>query len=487
MRRYVEVIDSSARGLLTIINDVLDFSKLEAGKYKIRPIEFEPRQLVNDCATLFGERARERGLRLNAHVAQDVPEWLIGDPDRIRQILDNLVGNAVKFTVRGEVSISAVLETGEGQRCLRVSVHDTGVGIEPEDQRRLFQAFTQVDGSSVRVHGGTGLGLAIVKRLVELMRGEVGVSSEAGKGSEFWVRIPVEAVASAEAAPNRSASQPEPPLWAAQRPTATAPVLVVDDNEINRMVAVEHLYVLGYEAQTANNGAEAVAAVLEGNVSLVLMDCQMPVMDGYTAARTIRERERELGRRRLPIIALTAHVLDGEREKVRAAGMDEHLAKPIQPQSLSALLAKFLGARPAAYDRPAEPATASARPQSAQPATPSQASVEPANEQGAELPAVLECSASIIGLFLRLAPAQLGELRAAVEVRDAQRARDQAHKFKGALYSVSAGSLAASVESLRDELAAADWAAVQAQLAAVERRFARLCDQLRERSASTAS
>ncbi|HET8932417.1 MAG TPA: ATP-binding protein [Polyangiales bacterium] len=480
MRRYVEVIDSSARGLLTIINDVLDFSKLEAGKYKIRPIGFDPHLLVRDCVTLFGERARERGLAINLHVAQDVPMGLIGDPDRIRQILDNLVGNAVKFTAQGEVSIHVGLEREAQHLYLCLLVRDTGAGISLEDQKRLFQAFTQVDGSSVRVHGGTGLGLAIVKNLVELMNGEVRLHSELGRGSEFFVKLRVQPMSEQELAAEAAQEEAAEELRSRTR-MSRPPILVVDDNEINRMVAVEHLKHLGCIPDIASNGAEALQAVFEKEYALVLMDCQMPVMDGYSATRAIRQRERELGRERMPIIALTAHVLDGEREKVLAAGMDEHMPKPVHPQRLQALLTQYLGRAPADFKVSVKPAA----PPSATPV--SGVIAEPANTQSDELPAQLEVSAAIVGLFLKLSPGQLKDLAEAVAARDAARARDLAHKFKGGLYSVSATGLAGAVESLREKLARERWSDVGLQLSDIERRFAHICDQLRMRSVSTGS
>jgi|GEM_PF-3833411 len=472
MRRYVEVIDSSARGLLTIINDVLDFSKLEAGKYKIRPVGFEPRRLVNDCIMLFSERARERGLRISARVADDVPDGLVGDPDRIRQILDNLVGNAVKFTPEGEVSIQAGVERVGEQLYFCMRVRDTGAGISADDQKRLFQAFTQVDGSSVRAHGGTGLGLAIVKNLVRLMHGEVSMQSELGKGSEFCVKLRVDALSAQEQAITAAAEQ-EAEVQRSRTRHSKPPILVVDDNEINRMVAVEHLKHLGCIADTATNGAEAVDAVSHKAYALVLMDCQMPVMDGYNATRVIRQRERDQGLSRLPIVALTAHVLDGERDKVLAAGMDEHMPKPVHPQTLQALLTHFLG--PSARSAPPVPLAA---------APVSGVTAVPANSQDHELPEQLEVSPAIIGLFLRLSPGQLNDLVEAVTTRDSARARDLAHKFKGGLYSISASALANRVEALRVEIASEDWATVANGISEIEQRFARICNQLRTRVAS---
>jgi signal transduction histidine kinase/DNA-binding response OmpR family regulator len=471
LRRYVEVIDSSARGLLTTINDVLDFSKLEAGKYKIRPVAFDPRLLVQDCVTLFSERARERGLRVTAVIPADLPDGVVGDPDRVRQILDNLVGNAVKFTQAGEVTIYVAVERVAEQLELRLRVRDTGIGISDADQARLFQAFTQVDGSSVRAHGGTGLGLAIVKNLATLMHGEVTLRSQPGQGSEFVVRLRVEPMTEQDRAAKQAAER-EAEAQRSRTRVSKPPVLVVDDNEINRMVAVEHLSHLGCLADTATNGAEALTAVAHKAYALVLMDCQMPVMDGYSAARAIRERERERGATRLPIVALTAHVLDGERDKVLAAGMDEHMPKPLHPEALQALLTRFLG--PSRSVRP-----------SPLPAAPvSGLTAQPANTQSAELPEQLEVSAAIVGLFLRLSPAQLQELSGAVAAHEGGRARELAHKFKGGLYSVSASALAQTVEELRSELAAEHWSAVSTRLTDIERRFARICDQLRARIAS---
>ncbi|HTU58931.1 MAG TPA: response regulator, partial [Polyangiales bacterium] len=354
--------------------------------------------------------------------------------------------------------------------CMRV--RDTGAGISLDDQKRLFQAFTQVDGSSVRAHGGTGLGLAIVKNLVRLMHGEVSLLSELGKGSEFCVKVRVEVLSAQEQAITAAAEQ-EAEVQRSRTRHSKPPILVVDDNEINRMVAVEHLKHLGCVADTASNGAEAVDAVAHKAYALVLMDCQMPVMDGYNATRAIRQRERDQGLSRLPIIALTAHVLDGEREKVLAAGMDEHMPKPVHPQTLQALLTHFLG--PSA--RSAPPAPLPAAPVSGVMAV-------PANSQDHELPEQLEVSAAIVGLFLRLSPGQLKDLVEAVAARDAARARDMAHKFKGGLYSISASALASRVETLRAEIKSEDWATVDKGVSEIEQRFARICEQLRTRVAS---
>ena len=479
LRRYLEIIDSSARGLMTIINDVLDFSKLEAGKYRIRPQDFDPRQVVSDTVALFSQRAHEKGLSLDAIIADDVPSILNGDPDRIKQILDNLVGNACKFTEHGEVSVHMSFEQVDERRFLSLRVEDTGCGIAPDAQRSLFQAFTQVDGSYVREHGGTGLGLAIAKRLTELMGGEIGLSSELGRGSAFWfkVRVDVPTLAVRDGASSESHPSPDD-----TRPglRTERPILVVDDNEINRMVVVEHLGVHGYKAETAVNGAEALEAVFRKDYAAVLMDCQMPVMDGYAATRAIRQRERQMGLRRVPIIAVTAHVLEGEREHVLASGMDDHVPKPVTPSSLEGMLARWVGAPRALHSKaPSLPPPAAVEQAPVGLVVPPPAiATEPSNRQQ-DLPAELPCSPAIVELFLRLAPGQLSDLENAARARDATAARAQAHKLKGALYTVGASQLADLVEAVRTDIAAGGWSIAHARLAEVAPRFTAVCTGLR--------
>ena len=478
LRRYLEIIDSSARGLLTIINDVLDFSKLEAGKYKIRPVDFDPRQLVSDSVALFSQRAQEKGLSLDAQVDDDVPATVHGDPDRIKQVLDNLVGNACKFTQYGEVTLHMSFERAAEDACyLALRVEDTGCGIAPEAQRSLFQAFTQVDGSYVRQHGGTGLGLAIARQLTALMGGEIGLQSEVGRGSvfSFKVRVSVPTLALQD---DMRGSLTSDVSQERRGPRTGRPILVVDDNEINRMVVVEHLGVQGFLTETAVNGAQALDAVFRKDYAAVLMDCQMPVMDGYAATRAIRQREQALGRRRVPIIAVTAHVLEGEREHVLAAGMDDHVPKPVTPSSLSGMLARWVGQpRTAATEAPAAPVDPPL------PAAPRVLTEAPANEnQQTDLPDELPCSPNILELFLRLAPEQLADLERAVYARDSGATRALAHKLKGALYTVGASKLADLIEALRADVAQGAWLLAEAKLNELTPRFTAMCASLRAAS-----
>jgi signal transduction histidine kinase/CheY-like chemotaxis protein len=453
LRRYLEVIDASSRGLLTIINDVLDFSKLEAGKYVIRPREFVPREVVGESLEMVAERAREKGLALQQKIDVEVPAVLIGDPDRIKQILVNLLSNAVKFTDTGSVQLTMACEHDEPRTLLKTTVRDTGAGIARSEQSRLFQAFTQVDASYTRPHGGTGLGLAIAKHLSELMGGTITLHSELGQGSEFTFTVEVGLV---QAHAARTNPGDDGDRGSERRPLRTnRPLLVVDDNEINRFVAAEHLQELGYLSHTVSNGQEAVEAVGTGRYAAVLMDCQMPVMDGYSAAREIRRREQS-GGGHIPIIAVTAHALDGERSNVLDSGMDDYLAKPFTPSDLERTLVKWIG-------KPKREGASPNAPPAAVPAPPMAAI--------GDLDPNVESNPRLCEMFVRLTPPDLESLRSSIEARDAEQARQKAHKLKGALFAVGASALAHVAEQQRTLIAAGDWTAVAELFADFERRF----------------
>jgi PAS domain S-box-containing protein len=343
-REYVGGIQSSGEALLGLINDILDFSKIEAGHLTLERRPLDPRQLVRELVALFAVEAQARGLRLHEQVDPAVPPRLVGDPMRLRQVLLNLVGNALKFTERGAVGISVSLEEESADGALlRIAVHDTGIGIAPEVQSRLFAPFTQADVSMTRRYGGTGLGLAICKRLVEAMGGQIGVESTPGVGSTFWLTLHLpRLLATAE----RPLASPQigpaaPVAGAADGPRGR--VLVAEDNPINRLVVVGLLEVLGCAVHTAEDGRQAVEAVAQEDYDLVLMDLHMPELDGFAATAAIREQERaEGGGRRLPIVALTADALTTDGDRSLAAGMDDHLAKPVTPALLAAVLERWL-------------------------------------------------------------------------------------------------------------------------------------------------
>ena len=486
-REYAEVIDHSGRALLEIINDILDFSKIEAGRLELEVADFDLRRAVREVLGSFAEAAHARGLELLCLIRHDVPSALRGDPGRLRQVLTNLVGNAVKFTEKGEVVLRVTLEDAEEETALvRFEVRDTGIGIDPALKARLFQSFAQADGSASRKYGGTGLGLAISKRLVSLMGGSIDVESRPGHGSTFRFNVrfarqtagvPREPVAPArlagrrvlvvdDNATNRQILKQQLGYWGMKvsvvdggakalaalrqaaaaaaafdlaildmrmpemdglqlaraiktigsleplrlvlltsfgqrghgaeaarigisayltkpvdeadlydclvevlgeararsaqpqlvtrhslreaRPPTQARVLVAEDNEVNQKVAVRILEKLGYGVEVAENGREALEASGRVRYDALLMDGQMPGMDGYEATRRIREREREQGALRLPIIAMTASAMKGDREKCLEAGMDDYISKPVTPEELESVLRRWLGGQPTA-------------------------------------------------------------------------------------------------------------------------------------------
>ena len=321
-----------------MINDILDFSKIEAGKLDLESTVFAPRELLEEVARMMRVPARAKGLTVTLQIAETVPQVLRGDPGRLRQILVNLCGNAVKFTQRGSVTICVSAPSVDaGRAMLHWSVRDTGVGMPADRLHTLFKPFSQLDASSTRRFGGTGLGLSIVKRLAELMGGEVGVESRQGEGSTFWFTARFEAVntLAAEAQSEQRNSSPAM-LSNGYR------ILLVEDNAVNEKVAVRFLQKLGYAVEVARDGREGVDVWARGGFDLILMDCQMPVLDGYAATREIRSREG--GRSRIPIVALTANTMKNDDLKCKEAGMDDHLGKPLDRDLLARCLTRHLNA-----------------------------------------------------------------------------------------------------------------------------------------------
>jgi signal transduction histidine kinase/CheY-like chemotaxis protein len=589
LRRYAETVETSANSLMTIINDILDFSKMEAGKYTLQSVAFDPAATLQEVAELQSSRAWDKGLELVCRQAPGLPQLVVGDPDRYRQVLNNLVGNAVKFTDHGEVFIElSVDEEKDGSLILRTIVQDTGIGIKESELSKLFDAFSQVDGSMVRRHGGTGLGLAISRHLTELMGGKIGVKTEPGVGSTFWFTIEVKpagapkrrqlnmfpegrralvveanrrwariiqehteawglrcevlqdgqpalerlrsasndqrydvavvgaqlrdisieafvrelrGVPGAQTMPlivltqlgaNATLSEVEREVTAQiakplrlselyncivgslsgnirmssgahlQAPVVRADrgrLLIVDDNEINQYVAIEQVEQAGFEADVASNGEIAVAKVKANRYVAVLMDCQMPVMDGYTATRLIREWEGD--RQHTPIIALTAHAMVGEREKVLSAGMDDYLSKPLKPQSLERMLDRYV--------------------------TSATGDMCPANEPEpgpAELDSTITRSPRLSALFIAHAPKTLDDLDAALAAGDAAAARASAHKLKGSCLAIGAALLAQAAEAVQQASEAKDLDSARQHAAELTAKFpgvlARLTQELAE-------
>ena len=578
-RRFVHLGRTSAASLRTIINDILDFSKIEAGKLDLASVEFDLHETVEEVMEMLAARAFRKGLELACSVRADAPRMVRGDPDRLRQVLVNLLGNAVKFTEHGSVVLRVSPDAEAGR--VRFEVTDTGIGIAPENAKRLFQSFSQVDGSSTRMHGGTGLGLAISRKLTELMGGEIGVTSDPGKGSTFWftaalprargasqrqaevpdprgLRVlaiddnasqreillqqleswgiaaetaasgaaglrslrdaagsgrpfrvaivdrdmpgedgfafgravkadpridqttlmilltlddaidprelrrmgfaghmtkPVrqsklfDAIMEAIASPNRPrpAPQADTQLAAVKRGGGEhrhARILLAEDNEVNQIVAGELLKREGYECVPVGTGRDAVDALASGRFDLVIMDCQMPEMDGFEAASAIRERERTIGARRVPIVALTANAMKGDRERCLAAGMDDYCSKPIDPARLLEALHRLL------------------------PATTAEPEIPPIDTQAlaARCGGNLDLVAELLDKFGRQLESDLQQLRASTQRRDPKGVGRVAHGLRGAAAVFAAGVITRIAGELEDLAMRGDLMPVGARL-----------------------
>ncbi len=425
-REYAETMAYSGDALLAILNDILDFSKLESGKLALESVVFDLPRLVDSVLTLMRSRADEKGLALSAEIAPGVPRHVAGDPTRLRQVLLNLVGNAVKFTERGAVAVTVTVPSfGGRQLVLEVAVRDTGIGIAEDVRGRLFSEFVQGDGSIGRRFGGTGLGLAICRRLVTLMGGDITVDSELGAGSTFSFRVPL----TAAAAPAPPDAAPPAPA-AALRPLR---ILLAEDNLVNQKVAAGLLERQGHAVEVVGDGAAALAALAAaapGHYDAVLMDMQMPGIDGLEATRRLRLLPD--GRGSLPVIALTANALKGDDERCRAAGMDDYVPKPIDPARLAATLLRHIpgaGQPPRATDWPGEIV-----------------------DHGvlAELEAALgrDQVDALLADCLRQLEILVPRLAAAAMRRDAQAMRATAHELKSSARNLGLGSLGDLAEAV---------------------------------------
>jgi signal transduction histidine kinase/ActR/RegA family two-component response regulator len=341
-RQSLHLVRISTESLLRVINDILDLSKIEAGRLSLEPTGFQLREQVAACMNTLAFRAREKGLALGYDVTRDVPDDLTGDWVRLQQVLVNLIGNALKFTERGDVTVRVdLVERTATDAVLQFSVADTGIGIPRGQHTAIFEPFTQADGSAARRHGGTGLGLTISRRLVEMMGGRLWLESEPGQGSRFHftARLLLGWPTVATSGPRLVVA-----VEAAMGPAASLRILLAEDNVVNRFVAASLLKRLGHHVQTANDGRAAVALLTHEHFDLVFMDVQMPEMDGFEATAIIRQREQETGER-LPIIALTANAMTGDRERCYDAGMDGYVSKPFDIQDIAAAIAKVRNLR----------------------------------------------------------------------------------------------------------------------------------------------
>ncbi|KQT85760.1 ATP-binding protein [Aurantimonas sp. Leaf443] len=441
-RESVAAIRSSGTALLEIINEILDFAKIEHGDTGSERVLFDPAELLREAAVVVHGRARERGNAVK--IAEgDVAGLYMGDPTRLRRVLLNLLSNAVKFTENGVVRVKLSQTGSANDPRLRFEITDSGIGIAPESRHRLFLPFSQVDGSIGRRFGGTGLGLAICKRIVEAAGGEIGVDSEPGVGSRFWFEIP------AAPAP-ADARRPHDLAGEATAPAISRHILVVEDNAFNRRVAGRFLEKLGHTAEFCENGRDAVERVRQGRFDLVLMDMQMPVMDGIEATRAIRALPGEA--RSVPVVALTANASESDRERCIAVGMEGFETKPMPMDRLRLVIERWGGRRAAAPVEAAPPALDD----EAQAAPPPGVDIDEARVADLVEAIGEDGLAELREAFADDAAALLGDLRASMEANDAARTDAVLHTIKGAASNIGYRRLAALAQAMRRESAAPD-------------------------------
>ncbi len=341
-REFAENIKNSAESLLVVINDILDFSKVEAGKLEIEAVDFRLDELIDQTVKSIAWSARNKSLQIKTEFGEFAPQVYFGDPGRIRQVLTNLLSNAIKFTQEGAIFLNVTIEhQAPDVTTFRFSVQDTGIGIPQQLMNRMFQPFSQADASTTRNFGGSGLGLSICKKLVNLMNGEIGLSSEVGVGSLFWFTLPLRhsSVRIEKSKSERSDSTPPKTKYPGAR------ILVAEDNFVNQKIALALLTKLGFKPLTVGNGNEVLSALHEFEFDLILMDCQMPDLDGYQTTRRIRQSHSKIPSD-IPIIAMTANAMKGDREKCLQAGMNDYATKPITANELAEVIERWLDRRP---------------------------------------------------------------------------------------------------------------------------------------------
>ncbi|HPU50644.1 MAG TPA: ATP-binding protein [Burkholderiaceae bacterium] len=474
-RVWAEAVQSSGRHLLGVINDILDFTKIESGHLQLEAVDFSLAAVIDEALAMFELPARDKGLALSAHYPQQHPALdFRGDPFRLRQVVANLVGNAVKFTARGAVTVSVLLPEGDAPgSLLRITVRDTGIGIDPQAQARIFEHFSQADGSTTREYGGTGLGLAICRRLLTLMGGHISVASGPGIGSTFTVdlRLPrAHQPVRAKTSPNRG------------RRTLRGHVLLAEDNQVNLGLARAMLRKLGLTCEVAVDGEETVRLASRQHFDAVLMDCQMPVLDGFAATARIRALA-DPRRATLPIIALTANALDDDERDCLQAGMNGYLSKPYTLDQLSAVLGHWLEAPDAAPARAAPAAAPAAAPPAAAPSAGDQGPIDltliaslqeldPDGESGL-MRELFQC-------FLDAAERSVDEVETAILAGDTEALGRAAHGLKSSSANVGALALAECYRTLEQHAREQRIDEARATLARVRREHQRAVTHLRE-------
>lgn len=419
-REHLEIAQTCAHSLLALLNDILDLSKIEAGKMVIEKIPYDIRRLLEDSLRSHASRARQKGILLQSSFSSALPGRVLGDPLRLRQILNNLVSNAVKFTEQGSVELNVDATAADAGRraTVRIEVRDTGSGIPTDKIEVIFDKFTQADGSITRRYGGSGLGLAITRKLVEMHGGTISVESEVGRGSCFVVELPFEVALKPGESDDWAARQ------AGREPVSKTVIpgyriLVVEDNHVNQRVVTAVLRKNGFKVVVASDGQQALELLRKQPFDLVLMDVQMPLLDGIEATRRIRG---ELSLGHLPIVAMTAHAMIGDRERCLQAGMDAYLAKPVQPAHLISIINQHIRSsrdRDPCLGGPLDPARTAALPDS---------------DAGP--------MAGMLQLFLQLAPERLQELNSAAGRQDFARIWEESGRLRAAAERISATAVA---------------------------------------------
>jgi PAS domain S-box-containing protein len=427
---YAGNIREAAISLLSIINDILDFSKVEAGKVALEVVAFNLVDLIEAICGFLSPSARAKGVSIVSHLDSSIPKSIFGDPEKVRQILINLASNSMKFSDHGEIVIRADLQSKRNDMInVRFSVSDQGIGMSDEVQSRLFKPFVQADPSIAAKFGGSGLGLSICKSLVELMNGEIGIESAPGKGACIWFSLPLQCSTDLQVAAHQKdrASHTNN----ASTPLRNELILIVEDYPINQQVAKLYLCDLGFPSHITNNGKEAIKALKETRYDLILMDCQMPEMDGFAATSIIRETESQTGRH-IPIIAMTAHAMGGDRERCIAAGCDDYISKPVDPEELRSTLEKFLPT--------------------------------PAHQQ-AEVPVALdkvhsrygEISERLLRMFFSNAPTDVKNLKSAFDDNDRKSFIHTIHGFKGVCSTVFASQMKDTCVTIESAARDSNW------------------------------
>jgi len=468
-QEFVDACQSSGRSLLALINDILDFSKIEAGKLQLEEHEFDLVKLVEEMTTAMAFTAGRKGIGLFNRTSFTGGRTVRGDSGRLRQVLVNLVGNAIKFTEEGEVVVRVKpVEDGEKEKLIRFEVSDTGIGIAPDVVQTLFESFSQADTSTTRKYGGTGLGLAISRRLAELMGGRMGVESEVGRGSTFWFEVPLVPCRGGNLVDLEAEERPQPVSGLAGKR-----VLLAEDNRINRLFAGHVLKEAGMECDCVVNGKEALAAVRSHAYDLILMDCQMPEMDGFEATRAIRhmERDGELAGN-VTIIALTANAIRGDRDQCLEAGMDDYLSKPFAAEQLIRLIAERVNTEsrsPSTRDDDQQPSSAPA-------CSTVPGGLPPINHEELlqRCMGSLDFAEEILSDFAADLPTGIEAVSRSIAESDAQGVREAAHALKGAAGIVGAGEVrrvTAALESAGRSGRLEDAAALLDELNVESRRF----------------